>query len=101
MGLKWDLEKDEFTFKVALRDRPNTCRGTLRMTSSVYDPIGLVAPVVLTLKKVLPIFVKTKLDGTTQSVKKMVRDGRSGRVNYPVSLGSRLEDALNRCTLET
>ena len=97
MGLKWDLEKDEFTFKVALRDRPNTCRGTLRMTSSVYDPIGLVAPVVLTLKKVLPIFVKRKLDGTTQSV----RDGRSGRVNYPVSLGSRVEDALNRCTLET
>ena len=32
---------------------------------------------------------------------KMVRDGRSGRVNYPVSLGSRLEDALSRCTFET
>ena len=32
---------------------------------------------------------------------KMVRYERSGRVNYPVSLGSRLEDALGPCTLET
>ena len=55
------MEKDEFTFKIALRDRPNTCRGILRMTSSVYDPIGLVAPVVLTVKKVSQDLCKRKI----------------------------------------
>ena len=61
LGLKWDLEKDEFTFKVTLRDRPNTRRGILSMMSSVYDPLGLVAPVVLTAKKLLQDLCKKKI----------------------------------------
>ena len=60
LGLKWDLEKDEFTFKVTLRDRPNTRRGILNMTSFVYDPLGLVAPVVLTANKLLQDLCKKK-----------------------------------------
>ena len=61
LGLKWDLGKDVFTFKVTLRDRPNTHRGILSMTSSVFDPLGLVAPVVLTAKKCLQDICKKKI----------------------------------------
>ena len=61
LGLKWDLEKDEFTFKVTLKDKPNTRRGILSMTSSVYDPLGLVAPVVLTAKKLLQDLCRRKI----------------------------------------
>ena len=61
LGLKWGVEKDEFIFKVTLRDRPNTRRRTLSMTSSVYDSLGLVAPVVLTAKKLLQDVCKKKL----------------------------------------
>ena len=60
LGLKRDLEKDEFTLKVTLRDRPNTRRGILSMTSSIYDPLGLVAPVVVTAKKLLQDLCKKK-----------------------------------------
>ena len=61
LGLKWGAEKDEFIFKVTLRDRPNARRGTLSTTSSVYDSLGLVAPVVLTAKELLQDVCKKKL----------------------------------------
>ena len=61
------------------------------MTSSVYDPLGLVAPVVLTAKKLLQDLCKKNIGWDTQSVMKMVRDGRSGRGQLPslsrISLG--------------
>ena len=92
LGLKWDLEKDEFTFKVIYPKRQtNYQSGILSMTSSVYDPLGLVAPVVLTAKKLLQDLCKKNIGWDTQSVMKMVRDGRSGRGQLPslsrISLG--------------
>ena len=42
----WNTESDKLRFKVALKDRPNTRRGILSLTSSVYDPHGFVAPVI-------------------------------------------------------
>ena len=52
LGLHWDMDSDRFIFEVALKDRPNTHRGLLSLTSSVYDPLGFVAPVVLPAKKI-------------------------------------------------
>ena len=47
-------------FKVALKDRPNTRRGILSLTSSVYDPLGFVAPGVLPAKKLLQDLCREK-----------------------------------------
>ncbi|PFX17955.1 hypothetical protein AWC38_SpisGene17711 [Stylophora pistillata] len=61
LGLHWDMESDKFLFKVALKDRPNTRRGILSLSSSVYDPLGFVAPVILPAKKLLQKLCKQKL----------------------------------------
>jgi len=60
LGLHGDMESDTFMFKVAPKDRPNTRRGILSLTSSLYDPLGFVAPVVLPAKKLLQDLCREK-----------------------------------------
>lgn len=55
------MECDKFLFKVALKDKPNTRRGILSLSSSVYDPLGFVAPIILPAKKLLQELCKQKL----------------------------------------
>ena len=50
LGLKWNVEGDYFTYSLNLEDKPATRRGLLATTASLYDPLGLVAPVVLVPK---------------------------------------------------
>ena len=47
LGMKWNTETDRFEFGIAIKDRPATRRGILSVVSSIYDPLGLVAPFVL------------------------------------------------------
>lgn len=53
LGVQWDLQKDTFTFSVSLEEKPFTRRGVLSVVNSVYDPLGLAAPVVLIGKLLL------------------------------------------------
>ena len=50
LGLKWNVESDCFTYSVNLQEKPLTKRGLLATTASLYDPLGLVAPVPLVPK---------------------------------------------------
>ena len=61
LGLKWDMESDKFTFNVDLKDKPNIRRGILSLTSSVYDPLGFLAPIILPAKKLLQDLCRKKL----------------------------------------
>ena len=45
LGLHWNMETDMFTFKVNLKEKPNTHKGILSLTSSLYNPLGLIAPI--------------------------------------------------------
>ena len=47
LGVFWDLEGDAFTYKVSVPDRPFTRHGVLSVVNSIYDPLGLAAPVLL------------------------------------------------------
>jgi len=53
LGVSWDVETDAFTFKVSPKEKPPSRRGVLSVTSSLYDPLGFVAPVVLVAKILL------------------------------------------------
>ena len=53
LGTRWDVETDTFGFKISLRDKPFTRRGILSIVSSIYDPLGLVAPFILPAKRLL------------------------------------------------
>ena len=46
LGVLWDISADAFTFKVSLEKRPFTRRGVLSILNSLYDPLGLAAPVI-------------------------------------------------------
>lgn len=45
--MSWNLETDCFTFHVSTEVKPFTCRGILSTVNSLYDPLGLVAPVTM------------------------------------------------------
>ena len=53
LGVEWCLESDTFQFRITLSAKPATRRGILSTISSIYDPLGLVAPLLLTGKKIM------------------------------------------------
>lgn len=53
LGIRWDVENDAFTFKIMLESKPATRRGILSTVASVYDPLGFLAPFMISAKKVL------------------------------------------------
>ena len=53
LGLRWMVGEDQYTFKVKLANKPSTRRGVLSTASSLYDPLGFVAPVTLLPKWIL------------------------------------------------
>lgn len=61
LGVHWCVESDTFQFKVIIKDRPFTRRG-LSVVSSIYDPLGVLAPVVLTAKMIMQDLSRMKID---------------------------------------
>ena len=61
LGLRWDMQKDLFIFDAALKSKLNTRRGILSLTSSSYDPLEFLAPIILPAKK-LQDLCKERLD---------------------------------------
>ena len=47
LGIVWSVTGDWFGYHVIVPDKPPTCRGLLSVSSSVFDPLGLVTPVIL------------------------------------------------------
>ncbi|XP_061191695.1 uncharacterized protein LOC133199905 [Saccostrea echinata] len=70
LGVYWFVEDDSLGFQIQLKDHPTTRRGILSVTSSIYDPLGIVAPFVLTAKSILQQLCKDgvrwddEIDGT-------------------------------------
>lgn len=53
LGVQWNIQKDTFTFKVAIKNRALTRRTVLSVVSSIYDPLGFLAPFILKAKQIL------------------------------------------------
>lgn len=62
LGVQWCIESDTFKFVVSLKDRPCTRRGILSTVSSIFDPLGFVAPVLLEGKAILQELCRQNLD---------------------------------------
>ena len=76
LGLRWDMQKDMFIFDAALKSKPNTRRGILSLTSSIHDPLGFLAPIILPAKKLLQDLCKQKLDWDDPVCETKVEDGK-------------------------
>lgn len=61
LGVCWCIQSDSFRFKIIMSDKPPTRRNILSIVSSVYDPLGILAPVTLTAKKILQELCRMKL----------------------------------------
>ena len=53
LGVQWDMETDSFSFRILDQEKAPTRRGILSVVSSMYDPLGFVAPVILHAKSLL------------------------------------------------
>ena len=53
LGVLWNVSTDSLGFNVTLPQKPLTKRGILSTLSSLYDPLGLAAPVMLSPKLLL------------------------------------------------
>ena len=62
LGVRWDVEGDIFCFKIEVNDKPLTRRGLLSVVSSVYDPLGFAAPVILPAKAILQDLCRKRLE---------------------------------------
>ena len=53
LGVIWCCESDTFQFRVTINNKPLTRRGILSIVSTIYDPLGFIAPFILEGKKIL------------------------------------------------
>ena len=58
LGVSWDLTADAFTFTVKAGNKPFTKRGVLSIINSLYDPLGIAAPVLIQGKCLLRAMTK-------------------------------------------
>ena len=61
LGVQWNMNNDMFTFKMTPKDKPFIPRGILSVTSSIYDALGMVAPIILPAKRLLEDLCKQGL----------------------------------------
>ena len=67
LGLSWDTNSDEFVFRFdnlwsKCSSMPLTKRNILSVSASIFDPLGLLAPVTAKLKSLFQLLCKDKLD---------------------------------------
>lgn len=60
LGVQWCVQSDQFKFKIIIPERAPTRRNILSTVSSIYDPLGVVSPVVLQAKKLLQELCRLK-----------------------------------------
>ena len=53
LGVQWNMETDDFTFRIADEGKAQTRTGILSAVSLMYDPLGFVAPIILPAKSLL------------------------------------------------
>ena len=61
LGVQWCTELDTFGFNIGIKPRAPTRRGILSMASTVFDPLGFLAPFILTARQILQDLCHIKL----------------------------------------
>ncbi|XP_067029999.1 uncharacterized protein [Acropora muricata] len=61
LGMQWDTEQDTFSFRTIRDVIVNTRKSILSVVSSLYDPLGLAAPMILPAEPLLQKMCKENL----------------------------------------
>ena len=62
LGTFWCIESDTLGCRIELKDKPLSRHGILSTISSVYDPLGIVSPVILCGKVILQDLCRQNVD---------------------------------------
>ena len=95
LGLGWDTKLDTFSVRSLEKKSPFTRRGVLSTLSSVYDPLGLVAPFVLKAKVLLQEGCRRNLGWDDP----IPEDIRQPWEKWLSELGKLAEVQLSRCLI--
>ena len=62
LGVRWDVLSDTLTFIFQVIDAASSKRGILKVTCSIFDPLGLVVPFILVAKLLLQELWRLSID---------------------------------------
>ena len=62
LGIHWDVEADTFNLVVSSRSQPETRKGVLSSIATIYDPLGLVGPLILPEREINQELCRLKYD---------------------------------------
>ena len=93
LGIAWRTQEDSFLFEVAHPREPFTRRSILAYIASVYDPLGLIAPIVLVGKLMLQELCRIK-KGWDEELDTLVKQNW---LNWSLGLQSLKEARIPRC----
>ena len=74
LRIYWNIYKDTFKFKINLTEKPITRRAMLSIISSIYDPLGFVAPYTLKEKKLLQQLCQDEVGWDETAPDKIVKE---------------------------
>ena len=83
LGVWWDPSSDEFFFDVKMKDHQRTKRGILSFLSSIYDPLGFLAPLLITPKITLQSMWRQKVGWDDQIPVNLLRAYKEWLANLP------------------
>ena len=93
LGTYWYIESDTLGLRIELKDKPLSRRGILCTISSVYDPLGIVSPVILPGKQIFQDLCRQKVDWDDPLPDEIIAHWERWRTELPL-----LEKVkLNRC----
>ena len=97
LGLCWDAETDKFYFTSISTNKPATKRGILSVVSSLFDPLGFLAPYVLPIKALLQELWQQKLGWDDEIQDQQLRVWQ----RWLKSLSQLSEVRISRCYFNT
>ena len=66
LGITWVSDTDMLKFKISNKVVPETKKGVLSAISSIFDPVGLIAPVTVKIKLLIQGLWRRELDWDTK-----------------------------------
>jgi transposase InsO family protein len=95
LGIKWNAETDHLGFSYSMNEKWSvvTRRSLLSIISSVYDPMGMVAPFVMKAKMILQVLCQDKIGWDDEIPQQQAQEWKQWTKELP-----KLEEVkLNRC----
>ena len=93
LGVYWDSERDAFLFKVQTLPGASTKRQILSSTACIYDPLGFLAPVILSAKMLLQEIWKEDFGWDEPLPERLLKDWK----NWSESLENLPDLRIPRC----